>query len=159
MKWNNGKEYRALNKEQERLLELGMPEEQAQAMYDYDLATLNGYRREARHTQRLDLQAFDDDEELDDGKNPLLDKFGEALTVELDLSSVSRYSWIEEIENEGLAAALKSMPQDYIELLTELVIDRKTQVEIAKDRGVVKSAITNKMKRIEKIIRKSFFDA
>lgn len=158
MKWNNGKAHRALNKEQERLLKLGMTKAQAQAMYDHDLATLNDYRREARHTQRLDIQAFDDDE-LDDGKNPLLDKFGEALTVELDLSSVSRYSWIEEIENEGLAAALKSMPQDYIELLTELVIDRKTQVEIAKDRGVVKSAITNKMKRIEKITRKSFFDA
>lgn len=158
MKWNNGKAHRALNKEQERLLKLGMTKAQAQAMYDHDLATLNDYRREARHTQRLDIQAFDDDE-LDDGKNPLLDKFGEALTVELDWSSVSRYSWTEEISDERLVIALKNMPQDYIELLTELVIDRKTQVEIAKDRSVVKSAITNKMKRIEKIIRKSFFDA
>lgn len=58
-----------------------------------------------------------------------------------------------------MGIALKSMPQDYIELLTEIVIEGKTQKEIAQERGVVKSAISNKMKRIEKIIRESFSDA
>ncbi len=154
MKWNNGKARKALKQEQERLLKLGMTEEQAQSMYDMDLAMLNGYRREARHTQRLDLQAFDEDDELDDGKNPLLDKFEDRLTVELDLSGVSRYSWIEEMENEGLAVALKSMPQDYIELLTEIVIDGYTHSEIAEKHNVCRTAITNKIARVKKIIEK-----
>lgn len=158
MKWNNGKAHKALNKEHERLLELGMTEEQAQAMYDYDLSVLNGNRREAIHTQKLDIQAFDD-ENSDDGQNPLLEKFADKLTVEIDRNDVNRYAWVDEIENERLGIALKSMPQDYIELLTEIVIEGKTQKEIAQERGVVKSAISNKMKRIEKIIRESFSDA
>ena len=158
MKWNNGKAHKALNKEQERLLKLGMTEEQAQAMYDYDLSVLNGNRREAIHNQRLDLQAFDN-ENSDDGQNPLLEKFADKLTVEIDRNDVNRYAWVDEIENERLGIALKSMPQDYIELLTEIVIEGKTQKEIAQECGVVKSAISNKMKRIEKIIRESFLDA
>lgn len=157
MKWNNGKAHKALNKEHERLLELGMTEEQVRAMYDYDLSVLNGNRREAIHNQRLGLSSFNDDS--DDGQNPLLDKFLYALTTEIDRNDVNRYAWVDEIENERLGIALKSMPQDYIELLTEIVIEGKTQKEIAQERGVVKSAISNKMKRIEKIIRESFFDA
>ena len=106
----------------------------------------------------MDIQAFDD-ENSDDGQNPLLDKFAEVLTVEINRNDANRYAWVDEIENERLGIALKSMPQDYIELLTEIVIEGKTQKEIAQERGVVKSAISNKMKRIEKIIRESFSGA
>ncbi len=158
MKWNNGKAQYALKKECEKMLELGMTEEQVQSMYEFGKSVINGNQREARHTQRLDLQAFDEDEP-DDGQNPLLDKFADRLTVELDLSSVSRYSWIEEISEDRLAAALKSMPQDYIELLTEIVIDGYTQSDIAKLHNVCRTAITNKVARIKKIIEKFLFEA
>lgn len=157
MKWNNGKAQYALKKECEKMLELGMTEEQVREMYEFGKSVINGNQREARHSQRLDLQAFDDDEEPDDGQNPLLDKFADRLTVELDLSTVSRYSWIEEISDDRLAAALKSMPQEYIELLTEIVIDGYTHTEIAERHNVCRTAITNKVARIKKIIEK-FFD-
>ncbi len=153
MKWNNGKAHKALNKEHARLLELGMTEEQAQAMYDYDLSVLNGNRREAIHNQRLDMQAFDD-ENSDYGQNPLLDKFLYALTTEIDRNDANRYAWVDEIENERLGIALKSMPQDYIELLTEIVIDGYTHSEIAEKHNVCRTAITNKIARVKKIIEK-----
>ena len=79
MKWNNGKERKKFEAEQARLREqyivAGMTEEQIQAMYDYDLSVLNGNRREARHTQKLDLKAFDE-KDTDDGQNPFNESTG-----------------------------------------------------------------------------------
>lgn len=116
MKWNNGKERKKFEAEQARLREqyiaADMTEEQIQAMYDYDLSVLNGNRREAIHNQRLDIQAFDE-EDTDEGKNPLLNKFTETLTVEIDRSAVNRYAWIDEIEDEGVKEQLKEIAENY----------------------------------------------
>lgn len=120
-------------------------------MYDYDLAMLNGYRREARHTQKLDLSAFDD--ELDEGKNPLLDKFAKALTVEIDRNDVNRYAWIDEIEDERVAAALKRLNESDTEFITLLIVDGYTQDELASKYGVHKSNISRRYTRIKNFIK------
>lgn len=142
MKWNNGKKRREFETQQTKLKEqyiaAGMTEEQIQAMYELDLAEFNGQRREAEHTYKLD--------EID------LDN----VTVELDCSSVSRYAWIDEISDDRIVAALKSMPQEYIEILTEYVIDGFTHEEIAARHGAVRTSITNKISRIKKIFEKFF---
>ena len=74
MEWNNAREYAQFKKEQEKLREeylaAGMKEEQIKAMYKYDLKYLNLRQREARHTQELDISAFDDEGD-DEAKNPL----------------------------------------------------------------------------------------
>ena len=90
MKWNNGKERAKFEREQKELrkqyLELGMTEFQIKAMYDFDKSYLNLLQREARHTQKLELELFDENE-YDEAKSPLLKRFFNKVSVE-DLSLI-----------------------------------------------------------------------
>lgn len=156
MKWNNGKERAKFEREQKELREqyiaAGMTEEQIQAMYDFDLKVFNGKRREAEHTQALDFVAVEaEDKELE---NPLYNKFSDKLSVTMNFADASRYAWIDEIEDERLVKAIKALPQDYIEILTEIIVDRRTKSDIANERGVLKTAISNKICRIKNIFKK-----
>ena len=156
MKWNNGKERAKFEREQKELREqyiaAGMTEEQIQAMYDFDLDVFNGKRREAEHTQTLDFAAVEaEDKELE---NPLYKKFADKLSVTMNLEDASCYAWIDEIEDERLVKAIKALPQDYIEILTEIIVDRRTKSDIANERGVLKTAISNKICRIKNIFKK-----
>lgn len=152
MKWNNGKERKKFEAEQARLrvqyIVAGMTEEQIQAMYDYDLSVLNGNRREAIHNQRLDIQAFDD-EDTDDGKNPLLEKFADKLTVEIDRNDVNRYAWIDDIEDEGVVLVIKSLSLQDVELLTKIVVDKSTLTEIAQMENITQQAVSKRLKKIK----------
>lgn len=156
MKWNNGQERAKFEREQRELREqyiaAGMTEEQIQEMYALDLKVFNGKRREAEHTQTLDFAAVEaEDKELE---NPLYKKFSDKLTVTMNFADASRYAWIDEIEDERLVKAIKALPQDYIEILTEIIVYRRTKSEIANERGVLKTAISNKISRIKNIFRK-----
>lgn len=135
MKWNNKREWAKFKRKQEMLREryiaAGMTEDQIQIMYDFDLAEFNGKRREAVHTYRLD--EADLDKEI----------------VELETYSSSRYSWIDELENDDIIAALNNLPRDYIEILTDMVVDGLSQADIARKRHVGRSAIANKIDRIK----------
>lgn len=156
MKWNNGKERAKFEREQKELREQyiaeGMTEEQIQAMYDFDLKVFNGKRREAEHTQALDFAAVEaEDKEL---QNPLYKKFSDKLSVTMNFADASRYAWIDEIEDERLVKAIRALPQDYIDILTEVIVDRRTKSDIANERGVLKTAISNKICRIKNIFKK-----
>lgn len=156
MKWNNGKERAKFEREQKELrgqyISAGMTEEQIQEMYAFDLKVFNGKRREAEHTQTLDFAAVEaEDKELE---NPLYKKFLDKLTVTINFAEVARCAWIDEMEDERLIKAIMALPQDYIEILTEIIVDRHTKSEIANERGVLKTAISNKISRIKNIFRK-----
>lgn len=156
MKWNNGKERKKFEAEQARLREqyiaASMTEEQIQAMYDYDLSVLNGNRREARHTQKLGLKAFDE-EDTDEGKNPLLEKFTDKLTVEIDRSAVNRYAWVDEIGDEKIVRAVKHLSIEEIEFMTLLVFDGYTQDEMAAKLGIHKSNISRRFTKIKNFLK------
>lgn len=155
MKWNNGKEKAKFEQEQEQLrkeyLAAGMTEEQIKKMYEYDLSEFNSNRRECEHTQRLEF----DDTEFDDKEtdNPLFKKFLKVISVTQDFSDSSRYGWIEEIENDNLAKAIKSLPYDYIDILTDLCVYGLSQTEIAKKRGVTRKAINKKITKIKSFLK------
>lgn len=157
MEWNNGKERKKFEKQQARLREeyrkAGMTEEQIKAMYEYDLSVFRKNRIEAIHTQRLDLDAFDDDSPTDEGQNPLLLKFSDKLTVELSITHTSRYAWVEDVENEKLAKGLKSLKRADLELLTLWLVDGYSQSEIAQQMGVNRKAINNKICRIKNFLK------
>ena len=74
----------ALHKEQAELrkqyLAAGMTEEQIQALHAFDREWYKSRRREAVHTQRLDIQTSEDEDINKD--NPLYKKFFEKLAVE-----------------------------------------------------------------------------
>ena len=113
MEWNNGKERALFHKEQAKLrkqyLAAGMTEEQIQALYAFDCEWYKNRRREAVHTQRLDIQTSEDEDINKD--NPLYKKFFEKLAVEDNHADYSRYGWLEEIQDERLYVAISKLTE------------------------------------------------
>lgn len=75
MEWNDGKERALFEREQtqkrKEYLAAGMSEEQIQVLRINDEDWYRSRRREARHTQRLNITAFDEDDGDDETQNPL----------------------------------------------------------------------------------------
>lgn len=157
MKWNNAKETKKFERRQAELrvqyLKAGMTEEQIHEMYLYDKDRFLAERREAEHTQSFNFEGFDENVS-DEGKNPLLDKFLEALTVEMEHSQSTRFAWVEEIDNPKLAKALKELDDDDLELLTKILIDGLSQSEIARNNHCDRSSISRKIMRIKNFLKK-----
>ena len=155
MEWNNGKERALFQKEQAELrkqyLAAGMTEEQIQALHAFDREWYKSRRREAVHTQRLDIQTSEDEDINKD--NPLYKKFFEKLAVEDNHADYSRYGWIDELENEELAKAVNALSDTDKELLT-LLIEGFNQATIALSLGMTQPAVSQRIKKIREIFRK-----
>lgn len=155
MEWNNGKERALFHKEQAKLrrqyLAAGMTEEQIQALYAYDCEWYKSRRREATHTQGLDIQTSEDEDINKD--NPLYKKFFEKLAAEDNHADYSRYGWVEEIENERLAKAVLALSDIDKELIT-MLIDGFYQEAIALSLGMTQPAVSQRIKKIRGILQK-----
>ena len=155
MEWNNGKERALFQKEQAELrkqyLAAGMTEEQIQALHAFDREWYKSRRREAVHTQRLDIQTSEDEDINKD--NPLYKKFFEKLAVEDNHADYSRYGWIDELENEELAKAVNALSDADKELLT-MLINGFTQSEIGAEMGVSQQSVSKRIKKVQRFFRK-----
>ena len=155
MEWNNGKERALFEKEQAELrkqyLAAGMTEEQIQALHAFDREWYKSRRREAVHTQRLDIQTSEDEDINKD--NPLYKKFFEKLAVEDNHADYSRYGWIDELENEELAKAVNALSDADKELLT-MLINGFTQSEIGAEMGVSQQSVSKRIKKVQRFFRK-----
>ena len=120
MEWIDGVERRKFAREQSRLrkeyLAAGMTEEQIAELRAFDEDWYNSRRREAVHTQALDIYTSEDEERKD---NPLIEKFPDRLTV-TDKHWQGRYAWIEQIADESLYRAVDALSKEDKELLTLL---------------------------------------
>ena len=158
MKWNNGTERTKFEKEQtqnrKEYLAAGMTEEQIQSLRRFDEEWYRICRREARHTQRLNITATDEDGCDEEETNPLLKKFLYSFSVEDKHFESQRFGWIEQIEDKKLYSAMKSLSNEDKELLTQYIFDGLTQTEIAETEGVTNVVICKKMKRIKKFLKK-----
>ena len=149
MGFNNGNERRKLNAEWEHLRvqyrEAGMSEDAIQAMYEFDLSVLNSERAYATNT----VAVCDGVDDVDARKAADLKQYEAAITVtDTYHETKSRFTWIGEIENEQLLAALESLSEDDLKLLTLYVYEGYTESEISKVLSISQPAIH---KRIEKI--------
>ena len=155
MEWNNGKERALFHKEQAELrkqyLAAGMTEEQIQALYAHDREWYKSRRREAVHTQRLDIQTSEDEDINKD--NPLYKKFFEKLAVEDNHADYSRCGWIDELENEELVKTVNSLSDTDKELLT-MLIEGFNQAAIALSLGMTQPAVSQRIKKIREIFQK-----
>lgn len=156
MAWNNGLERKRFDEEQEKLAAeyraAGMTEEQIEQMHQFDLKVFNSTRRFFEHNQQSSEVVL---EEIDDDKSPLFKKYLSALSVDLDSTNIKdRYWWIEEIENPQLLTAIKELSVDEIEFVTQIVFEELTQEEIAKVLGVSQAAVSQKLKKILKNLKK-----
>lgn len=157
MEWNDGKERALFEREQAKLrseyLSAGMTEEQIQLLRSCDEDWYRGRRREARHTQSLNITVFDEDDCDSDAKNPLLKKFLHKFSVEDKHFENERFGWIEQIANKDLYIAVSSLSDSDKEILTMLLYDGLKQKEIAEQRGVKKSAISRKIGRLKEFLK------
>ena len=155
MEWHDGTERRRFEREQTELrkqyLAAGMTEEQIQALHAFDREWYKSRRREAVHTQRLDIQTSEDEDINKD--NPLYKKFFEKLAVEDNHADYSRYGWIDELENEELAKAVNALSDTDKEILT-LLIEGFNQATIALSLGMTQPAVSQRIKKIREIFRK-----
>lgn len=119
------------NKQAEEYRALGMTEEQIKTMYEFDLEQFNSDRRYREHTQAIIPDNFDDNEN-DDEKLSIFDKFKDTLTTSIETSGDKlRYWWVDEIEDSELFRKIKSMSAENTEFITLYVFDGYTQEEIA----------------------------
>lgn len=157
MRWNNGKERANFEKEQaekrKKYLAAGMSEEEIQTLLNFDKDYLRSQRREAMHTQRLNIPAFAESESIDDSKSPLLKKFLHSFTVEDKHFESERFGWIEQIENQPLYETISALSDFEKEILTELLYDGFTQEEIAESLGRNQSSISRRIAHLKKILK------
>lgn len=159
MSINFALEYKKFEKEQQLLRAkysaAGMSEDQITAIYEYDKQQLARDLAYKRRTQTLLTSDCGDDDNGDDGKSVLLEKFAKALSVRDDTSAEhDRYWWIEEIDTPELAKKLKSLSNDEIELLTLWIFDGYTQAEIAEILLISQRGVSKRIQQIAKKIKK-----
>ena len=160
MSWNDGYERKKFNarikKEIIEYKAAGMTEEQIAAIVRLDEDQYRSERRYHMHTQEFCESDFDDDDGGDNGKSPLYEKYMEQLTVSIDdeKSTTNRYGWLDDIGNAEMYVALSSMSEERVDLLTSVVFEGKSMTEIAKEKGLSVSAITQRMGTIKKYLKK-----
>ena len=124
----------------------GMSSEAIQAMYDYDWSVFNANRSYQNHTQEIAAPSFEQSEE---SYSPLMNKYQEAISVtDHYCETNSRFAWIGEIENERLLAALESLSELDLKILTLYVYAGYTESEIA---SALESKRITIHKRIERM--------
>ena len=158
MEWNNGKERALFEREQAKLRKeyfaAGMTGEQIQKVRAYDEEWYRRCRREAKHTQRLNITAFDEDEGDNEAKNPLMKKFLHKFSVEDKHFENDRFGWIEEIKERKLYESIKLLDDKEKEILTSLIYDDETQTELAQRMMVSQQSISKKIKKFKNIFGK-----
>ena len=132
MSFNNGNERRKLNAKWEQLRvqyrEAGMSEDAIQAMYEFDLGVLNSERAYDANT----VAVCDGEDDVDARKAADLKQYEAAITVtDTYHETKSRFAWIGEVENERLLAALESLSELDLKILTLYVYAGYTESEIA----------------------------
>lgn len=128
----------------------GMSEEAIQKIKDFDWAVFCSERVYRNHTQDMPDEINSSISDL--SKSSLFTKYPN-LSVSFSIEDFSgKYTWIENIDNPQLAAKIKALSKDYIEILT-MLIEGYSQTEIAKKRHQHRSAICNKIARIKKLLK------
>lgn len=158
MSWNDGYERTKFEAKQKKQAEeyraLGMTEEQIQAMYEFDLEEYKSDRRHYSHTQSFIPDDFDENED-DDEKLSIFEKFKDVLTTSIEESSEkSRYWWVEEIDDSETVRIVKSLSESDLEILTLMVIDELKNKEIAQVTGIPLRTIERKKARFKKLFKK-----
>jgi len=110
----------------------GMSEEGIFAMFLFDLQQLNRDLAYERHTQPLDNFEGDFDTEE---QNPLLVKFFDALTVNMDEDEFESDWWLDNLENVPLSLAVKKLSEDQRALLSLVFKDLNKRVKLQESKG------------------------
>ena len=90
----------------------------------------------------------------EEGHNPLLHKFIDALTVYQQPTEDAKLWWLDEIEDADLIKSLMRLTDDELDLIDMLAFGSYSQSEISERAGKSPTAICLKLKTIRKKLRK-----
>lgn len=157
MKFNYATEKIKFDHEQEKLAkqyrEAGMSEEAIQEMYAYDYELFKKQRVFCQHNQYLDV----DSSFVDSERSSLLAKFMHEMSTEMSFAKEDeRNSWIEDVTDEHLYELLHNLTEADLDLLTMLVIEGYTVVEVARLKEVSHQTISKRWKKIQKNMKNLF---
>jgi DNA-directed RNA polymerase specialized sigma24 family protein len=155
MGFNYAEEKKKFDQEWEKLKveyeQAGMSDEAIQKMHDYDWKEFLA-RRVYYNRTHYKPDPYSSEEQTDDLS--VLAQKHKQLQVSFDESNFKgRYSWIDSVENPLLSAALKTLSEEELELLTYLVLEEHTQVELAKKWGCSQGNISVKMTKLKKFFK------
>ena len=155
MSFNKGYELKKFEAHWEKLrveyAAAGMTEDAIQKMYDYDRQQFNSERTFIERTQEFTAPAYESSEEE---ASPLMLRYQEAITTtDTYHETKSKFAWIGEIENERLLAALESLSELDLKILTLYVYVGYTESEIAGELGGSKIAIHKRIEKITKLLK------
>ncbi len=141
------KEWDKLRKEYEAA---GMSLVSIQLLYEFDLEFFRSQRTYINHTQTMPDE-YINEEQTDN--SALFRKFETSVSVFNESDIPGRYAWLDTIENQQLALALRQLTGEDLELLTLFAMDGFTQSEIATMLKCNQSVISRKLKRIKNFLR------
>ena len=99
----------------------GMSNKKINILHDYDWENFKKERIYAIHTQEFREAQYDNGNSQED-KSPLFKKFLSAISRWDNYAASTSTGWIEDITDERLAARLKELSQEDLELLTQFII-------------------------------------
>jgi len=121
----------------------GMSDEAIEKIYLFDLNLFNRDRAYFEHLYSEPLNdGLDEDIFVLEGKLKI---------KEQDFIGCSRFWWVEEIENPMLAAFVKSLSHEDMELVTMAYFEGYSQDEIGKRLGVTQQTVSKRLAKFEKI--------
>ena len=96
-------------------------------------------------------EVTNDGDDVEEGRLSDVFKEAECIATEMpDNPDESRYGWLEDIEDGELYEILASLPEESLELITQLAIDELRQVDIAIQTGVTRAAIAKRVRKLRK---------
>ena len=155
MCWNDGYERKRfeekLKKQRKEYKALGMTDAEIDKVEKIDWEIYRSDRRFYTHTQPLEYEDSDFD---NDDCNPLYSFFSKELSADVEPDYSNPDWWIEEIENPDLYDCIMGLSKHEKDLITYLVFQGYTQTELARDIfHVSDKTISIKVKRIrEKLL-------
>ena len=155
MAWNNAKRRMKFEAGEARFAEkcraLGMNEEAIAEIYASDLREFNNTRRFYERNRQIPDDAF---EKVDEGTCPLSERYLERFSTTIEKSDKSRFWWIDEIDDAGLAERLKTLTPEEIELVTLYAYEGFTQSEISRMLGISQMAVSKRIAKVRKKLDK-----
>ena len=158
MEFNVAKERLKFFAEQDKLAKeyrkAGMTEEQIKVMFDYDYEAFKKERVFCEHNIPIVLKGFGGkDTQMDESDMVYLNM--EKFMAKTDTyDPADKYGWVEKVQDAKLYEALKNFSEKEIELMALYFIEGYTLQEIAEIRGNSKQAVSKKIEKLKKNLKK-----
>jgi len=131
----------------------GMSNEKINILHDYDWENFKKERIYAIHTQEFREAQYDNGNSQED-KSPLFKKFLSAISRWDNYAASTSTGWIEDITDERLAARLKELSQEDLELLTQFIIRGFTQSDLEQMGYGKQYKISRRISRLKNFLKK-----